>query len=178
MKKQNVAKVFGAAMAVSMLAGISAQAETLNLYAFTDEVPKMVEKYIELHPDCGIELNSTIIATTDGAYQPALDQALMAGGEEAPDIYVAEAAFVLKYSQGDAAGFAMPYEDLGIDVDAALEEAQIAQYSAEIGTNPDGDLVALGYQATGGAFIYRRSVAQAAFGYSGLAGCLVRRYEG
>ena len=41
-------------------------------------------------------------ATTDGAYQPALDQALAGGGSDAPDIYVAEAAFILKVCSGDA----------------------------------------------------------------------------
>ena len=85
----------------------------INLWAFTDEVPGMVDKFLEANPDFGYEVNSTIIATTDGAYQPALDQALAAGGAEAPDIYCAEAAFILKYSQGDASGFAAAYEDLG-----------------------------------------------------------------
>ena len=58
----------------------------------------------------------------------------------------------------------MPYEDLGIDVAAELEAADIAQYSVDIGTNPDGKVVGLGYQATGGAFIYRRSIAQDVWG--------------
>jgi len=137
----------------------------INLWAFTDEVPKMVDKFLEANPDFGYEVNSTIIATTDGAYQPALDQALAAGGDEAPDIYCAEAAFILKYSQGDASGFAAAYEDLGIDVAGKTKEADIAQYTIDIGTRPsDGKLVGLGYQATGGAFIYRRSVAKDAFG--------------
>lgn len=72
---------------------------TINVWAFTDEVPKMIDKYVETHPDFGYEINTTIVATTDGAYQPALDQALAAGGPDAPDIYCAEAAFVLKYTQ-------------------------------------------------------------------------------
>ncbi len=133
--------------------------EVINVWAFTDEVPNMIQKYKDLHPDFPYEINATIIATTDGAYQPALDQALAAGGAEAPDIYCAEAAFVLKYAQGDASGYAAPYEDLGIDV-----AADIAQYTIDIGTNPDGKLVALGYQATGGAFIYRRSIAKDVWG--------------
>ena len=133
--------------------------KTLNIYAFTDEVPNMLHKYKELHPEFPYEINETIIATTDGLYQPALDQALAGGGADAPDIYAAEAAFVLKYAQGDAYQYAAPYKDLGIDVDKMLAESEIAPYTAEIGTNPDGDLVALGYQATGGAFIYRRSIA-------------------
>ena len=139
----------------------------LNIWSFTDEVPKMVDKYLELNPDFAAkyDVKTTIIATTDQLYQPALDQALAAGGADAPDLYCAEAAFILKYSQGDAAKFAAPYEDLGIDVAGDIEKAAIAQYSVDIGTRPaDGKVVALGYQATGGAFIYRRSVAKAVWG--------------
>ncbi|NLW11809.1 MAG: ABC transporter substrate-binding protein [Clostridiaceae bacterium] len=144
----------------------SGDKEKINLYAFTDEVPGMIQRYLDFNPEVAekYELNATIIATTDGAYQPALDQALAGGGADAPDIYCAEAAFILKYSQGDAYQFAMPYEDLGIDVAAKLEEADIAQYTVDIGTNPDGKLVGLGYQATGGAFIYRRSLAEQVWG--------------
>lgn len=137
---------------------------TINVYAFTDEVPKMIDKFVETHPDFGYDINATIIATTDGAYQPALDQALASGGADAPDIYCAEAAFVLKYTQGDAASYAAPYEDLGIDVSGKLSDSEIAQYSVDIGTNPEGKVVGLGYQATGGCFIYRRSIAKEAFG--------------
>ena len=137
----------------------------LNLWSFTDEVPNMMEKYAELNPDFALEVQPTIIATTDGAYQPALDQALASGGADAPDMYCAEAAFVLKYTQGDASQFAAAYKDLGIDVDTLLTESAIAPYTVDIGTRPsDGALVGLGYQATGGAFIYRRSLAIDTFG--------------
>ncbi len=138
----------------------------LKLMTFTKEVPGMVDKFMELHPDFAAkyEVKVTEVPTTEGQYQPALDQALKGGGADAPDFYCAEAAFVLKYTKGDAASFACPYEELGIDVDKEIADAQIAQYSVDIGTNPDGKVVGLGYQATGGAFIYRRSVAEAAFG--------------
>ncbi|MBP7176678.1 MAG: carbohydrate ABC transporter substrate-binding protein [Thermoclostridium sp.] len=139
--------------------------KSINLWAFTDEVPKMLDKYKELNKDFNYEIKTTIIATTDGAYQPALDQALAAGGADAPDIYVAEAAFVLKYTQGDAAEYAAPYEALGIDVANKLKEADIAPYTVDIGTRPsDKKLVGLGYQATGGALIYRRSLAKDTWG--------------
>lgn len=143
--------------------------KTLNLWSFTDEVPKMFDKYKELYKqkngkDFPFEVKTTIIATTDGAYQPALDQALAAGGADAPDIYCAESAFVLKYTQGDAAQYAAPYDSLGIDTASLLKESDIAQYTVDIGSNPDGKLVGLGYQATGGAFIYRRSLAKATWG--------------
>ncbi len=138
--------------------------KTLNLWSFTDEIPKMMTKFKEINPDFALEIKETIVATTDGAYQPALDAALAAGGADAPDIYAAEAAFILKYSQGDASQYAAAYKDLGIDVDAKLAEADIAKYTVEIGTRGDGKLVGLGYQATGGAFIYRRSIAKDVWG--------------
>ena len=82
----------------------------LNIWAFTDEVPNMINRFMELHPEFAekYELKVTIIATTDGLYQPALDQALAGGGADAPDLYTAEAAFVMKYTQGDAAKYAAP----------------------------------------------------------------------
>ncbi|MEF2967654.1 carbohydrate ABC transporter substrate-binding protein [Paenibacillus sp. M1] len=135
---------------------------TINLWSFTDEIPNMTQKYLETHPDANVEFKTTIIATTEGAYQPALDQALAAGGKDAPDIYAAEAAFVLKYTQGDASDYAANYADLGLD-DQMVKDAGIAQYSVDIGSK-EGQLKALGYQATGGAFIYRRSIAKDVFG--------------
>jgi len=152
-------------LVLSLGSAFAEQKTVLNVWAFTDEVPKMIKRYLELNPDFAAkyEVKETIVATTDGAYQPALDQALMSGAD-APDIYCAENAFVLKYTQGDASGFAAPYKDLGIDVAAAVPAADIAQYTVDIGTNPNGDLVGLGYQATGGAFIYRRSIAKEVFG--------------
>ena len=166
--KKLLAIVLALVMVVALAAPAYADGKTvINVMSFTDEVPKMIDRYLELHPDFAdkYEIKTTIIATTEGLYQPALDQALAGGGADAPDIYCAEAAFVLKYSQGDASQFAATYEDLGIDVDAEIEASQIAPYSVEIGTRPsDGKVVALGYQATGGAFIYRRSIAKDVWG--------------
>lgn len=142
--------------------GGSGEKIVINLWSFTDEIPNMTTKYLELFPDKNVEFNTTTIPTTEGAYQPALDQALAAGGSDAPDIYAAEAAFILKYSQGDASDFAANYADLGL-TDDMVKEAGIAQYTVDIGSK-DGQLRALGYQATGGALIYRRSIAKDVFG--------------
>ena len=143
--------VFGAAKKTSV---------TINLWAFTDEVPGMVEKYLKSnYPD--VKLNTTIIATTDGAYQPALNEALKNGEV---DVYAAEAAFILKYSKGDMSEFAAPYKDFGIKIDKAIKDADIASYTVDIGSNEKGQVVGLGYQATGGCFIYNRTVAKKVFG--------------
>ncbi len=168
--KRVIAALLCGVMTLGLMTGCGGEggddaAKVINVWSFTDEVPGMIEKYKELHPDFDYEINTTIIATTDGAYQPALDAALQGGGADAPDIYAAEAAFILKYAQGDAASYAATYKDLGIDVDAKIAEADIAKYSVEIGTRPsDNAVVALGYQATGGAFIYRRSIAKDVWG--------------
>ena len=162
--KKILSVMCGLAVATSMFAAKPKGPVTINLWSFTDEIPGMVEKYISTHPDCGFNVKPTIIATTDGAYQPALDQALMSGGADAPDIYAAEAAFVLKYSKGAMSDYAAPYKDLGIRIDKAIKDADIASYTVDIGSNSKGQVDALGYQATGGCFIYRRSVAKKVFG--------------
>ncbi|MDR0944335.1 MAG: carbohydrate ABC transporter substrate-binding protein, partial [Ruminococcus sp.] len=138
----------------------------INMYAFTDEVPGMWDKYVEVYPEIAdkYELKATVIATTDGLYEPALDQALAGGAGSAPDIYAAEAAFVLKYTKYDAAGYAAPYKDLGIDVENLITAGDIAAYSVDIGRNQAGDVVGLGYQAVGGCAIYRSSIAKEVFG--------------
>ena len=139
--------------------------ETINLWSFTDEVPKMVGQYIKQYPEFGEKytVECTIIATDGGAYQRTLDNALDTGGDAAPDIYTAEAGFIYKYSKGDMSVFASTYKDLGIDVDAKIKEADIAEYSVEIGTR-DSQVVALGYQGTGSVMIYNADVAKDVFG--------------
>ena len=124
----------------------------------------MVDEFLKIHEDLAAkyDVNYTEIATTDGLYELALDEALQA---EDVDIYGAEAAFVLKYIQGNMSDFTASYEDLGIDVVAATAATEITPYSIGIGTRQsDGKIVGLGYQSTGGAFIYRRSIAKEVFG--------------
>ncbi len=169
--KKVIASALCVVMATAMFAGCAKEKKedkkVINLWAFTKEVPDMAVKFKELNPNFAYEFEPTIVATDNGAYQQAIDNALAAGGADAPDIYAAEAAFVLKYTQGDAAQYAASYEDIGIDVSKKIDEAGIAKYSVEIGTRPsDGKVVGLGYQATGGAMIYRASIAEATWGTS------------
>ena len=137
---------------------------TIYVCSFTDEVPGMIQDYVANHPDFKYNVEVTVKATDGGAYDTYMANALSAGGDTAPDIYAAEAAFVLKYTQGDMAEFAAPYASFGIDVDAELAAAEIAPYTVDLGSNPAGELVALGYQSTGGCMIYRRSIATDVFG--------------
>ena len=128
--KKILSVMCGLAVASSLFAAKAKGPVTINLWSFTDEVPAMVEKFQATHPEVEFKLNTTIVATTNQEYQPALDPALQNGEV---DIYAAEAAFILKYASGDMSDFAAPYKDLGIKIDNAIKAADIAQYTVDIG---------------------------------------------
>lgn len=137
----------------------------INLLGWTDEQARMIEKYIETHSDCGIKVIFKQVETTNGQYTSFLDEALTGKSDDfIPDIYSAESAFVKHYSSGAMGQYALPYNDLISDLDSKIQSAEIAQYTVELGKNSSGDVVGLAYQTTGGAFIYRRSVAKQVFG--------------
>jgi hypothetical protein len=160
-------EIIGSTGAIATSAGSASSGKTtLNIYAFTNEVPSLFNKYFEVYPEREklYDLNVTVLSTATGEYQPALDRALKGGSATVPDLFCVESAFLYKYTKGDMSSYAAPYEDLGIDVDNLIKTADIAQYTIDFGSNPSGDVVALGYQATGGAFIYRSSIAKDTWG--------------
>ncbi len=168
MRKKFTVAALCAAMVIGSFAGCGKKEaggdKVINVMSFTEEIPNMVQEYLDKHPELGYKMKKTVVATTNGEYQPALDE-MLKSKDSAPDIYGLEAAFVLKYTQGDAAGFAATYDSLGIKTEESLKAAEIATYASEIGTRPaDGKVVALPYQATGGCFIYRRSLAKDTWG--------------
>lgn len=142
-----------------------ADKQTVNLWAFTDEVPDMMDLFLENNPEYAerFDVVVTQLPDDDGTYMMALDQALEGGGSDIPHLHTAESAFVLRYTQGTMAHHALTYSELGIDVDRLIDEGDIVPYSIEIGTRND-EVVGLAFQATGGAMIYRRSIAQSVFG--------------
>ena len=137
----------------------------INVWSFTDEIPNMIERYCEMHPEfaCMYDFNTNIIPNDEVAYQFALDDALTEGLYDVPDLYTVEATYALKYTQGEMSEYALPYVDLGIDVEQLLKNGKVTPYIAQIGTNEHG-VVGLGFQSTGGAFIYRRSIARDVWG--------------
>lgn len=136
----------------------------INMWTFTTEVSNMVEYYISMHPDFGnrYTVDVTIAPTSGGMYQTGLDSAL--AGDRV-DIYAAEGAFVTKYTKGDMRSYAAPYDSLGIDAESEIADAQIAQYIVDIGRrDSDGKVMALAYQSSSSALIYRASIAKEVFG--------------
>ena len=134
----------------------------IHIYCLYDD--QIFTKFKEFHPDFPYEIEMHYFATVEINFHEYLVELLDAGGEDAPDIYLIESANVKEYSEGDAARYAAPYKDLGIDVDSLIKEADIPQYVIDMGTNPEGQIVGLTYHGTGGAFIYRRSIAKEVWG--------------
>ena len=59
----------------------------INVMSFTDEVPNMINRYVETHPDFAdkYEINTTIIATTDGRWCRC-SRSVLRRGRICPDI--------------------------------------------------------------------------------------------
>lgn len=138
--------------------------DIINVWACNNDIPEALKTFEKLNPDFGYEIKTINMNNWDSGVQGPLDEALATGEANAPDIYTVECSYVMKYTQGEAAQYALPYKDLGIDVDILLKEANLAKYSVDMGTNLDGNIVGLGYQSTSGAFIYRRSIAKDVWG--------------
>ncbi len=138
----------------------------INVYAMSNEVPGMIEEFFKRNPDMASKYKVTaLVSNNDGnGYETKLNAALSAGGDIAPDLYVAEADYILPYTQGDLSSFAAPYSSFIDGVDGKITEADIAKYTVELGTNTSGELVALCYQCTGGAMIYSAKIAKEVFG--------------
>ena len=135
----------------------------INVLAFSEEFEKIVKRYSELNPEFAekYDISCTTITSDATGYKKALDELLKSG--ETPVIYTADSSFVMRYASGEMASYAATYEELGIDVDSKIDKAQIAEYTVDIGKRGD-DVVGLGYQSNGGAFIYYRPIAKEVFG--------------
>ena len=137
----------------------------ITVYNSTEEVTNIIKKYIELHPDFPYTINAPIGGLYEGSYTQALDDALTGKSSDAADIYCVEQTNVLRYTQGEMTGYAMPYKDLIPDADAKIAAAKIAPFIVQVGTRPsDNAVVGLAYQNTAGVFIYRRSIAKETWG--------------
>ena len=103
-------KVLALALALCMvfsLCAISASAEegkVFNIYAWNEEFKGFFEKYYEV-PE-GVTVNWIIVPNNGGAYQAALDEALLnqadASDDEKVDMFLAEADYIIKYTNSDA----------------------------------------------------------------------------
>ena len=141
-------------MALSAVAAAPAAQEktVLDMWSFTNEFMTMAIAYEGYNPD--VDVVYTMVPMTDGEYQTKIKAALNTA--DVPDLIALEAAFVKDYVESDFLA------DLG-DLLPAVEAAETYPSVVEVGTD-GGVLKALSYQATPGAFFYRRSIAKELLG--------------
>ena len=131
---------------------LSTEPVTLNVWSFTNEIRTMAIAFEGRYPNVNVVY--TMIPMTNGEYQTKLKASI--GTEDAPDVVALEAAFVKEWVEAD---FLANLNDL-----LPLTET-LKTYPAviEVGTN-DGVTKGFSYQATPGAFFYRRSIATECLG--------------
>jgi len=125
---------------------------TLTMWSFTNELHTMAIAFEQRYPNVHIEFS--MVPMTDGEYQTKLKSAL--GTADIPDIVALEAAFVKEWVEAD---FLANLNDLL----PYAEELKTYPSVIEVGTY-DGVAKGFSYQATPGAFFYRRSIAQECLG--------------
>jgi ABC-type glycerol-3-phosphate transport system substrate-binding protein len=126
--------------------------QVLNVWSFTNEIRTMAIAFQGKHPD--VQVNYTMIPMTNGEYQTKVKAA--AGTKDSPDVVALEAAFVKEWVESDI---------LADQSDLVPLTKDLKTYPAvvQVGTN-DGVAKAFSYQATPGAFFYRRSIAKECLG--------------
>jgi hypothetical protein len=130
---------------------------TLNVWSFTAEIRTMAIAFEGKHP--GVDVVYTMIPMTNGEYQTKVKAA--AGTADSPDVVALEAAFVKEWVESDLLA------DLG-SLLPLTKTLKTYQNVVQVG-NFDGVQKAYSYQATPGAFFFRRSIAKECLGTDDLA---------
>jgi hypothetical protein len=126
--------------------------QVLNVWSFTNEIRTMAIAYEGKNPD--VDVVYTMIPMTDGEYQTKVKASV--GTADAPDVVALEAAFVKEWVESDL------LMDLN-DLLPYTEELKTYPAVVQVGTY-DGVSKGFSYQATPGAFFYRRSIATECLG--------------
>ncbi|MBL8089398.1 MAG: carbohydrate ABC transporter substrate-binding protein [Anaerolineales bacterium] len=133
-------------------ASTGGEKQVLKVWSFTNEILTMAVAFEGQNPD--VDVQFTMIPMDAGEYQTKIKAAI--GTADVPDVVALEAAFVKEWVEADFLA------DLG-DLLPLAEELQTYPSVVEVGTH-EGVTKAYSYQATPGAFFYRRSIATECLG--------------
>ena len=159
-----LALVMGAS-AASVAAPVQAaegadEGKVFNIYAWNEEFKGFFEKYYPV-PE-GVTVNWVIVPSDNGAYQDALDQALLnqadAADDEKVDMFLAEADYILKYTNSEAT---QDVTALGV-----TDFSNTYEYTVQAASDANGVVKGVSFQCCPSAMIYRRSIAQDVLGVS------------
>jgi ABC-type glycerol-3-phosphate transport system substrate-binding protein len=118
--------------------------KALVIWSFVEDTRRMLKFYEPDHP--GVTVDFTLASPIADKLDPVLTS-----GQGVPDVFAMEIAYVRKYVESGQL----------LDITDVYEQAKdhLVKYQADIAT-VDGRVYALSWQATPGAFYYRRSLAK------------------
>lgn len=135
------------------------EGKVFNIWCWNGDFKKYVENSGYKVPD-GITIKWNEVPNEGGAYQKALDEALLkqssAAADDKVDLFLAEADYILKYSN---AKVTQDVKKLGVE-----QWATGYDYTYKAATSSDGVLKGVSWQCNPSAFIYRRSIAKDVLG--------------
>lgn len=136
------------------------EGKVFNIYAWNEEFKGFFEKYYQDKIPAGVEVKWTIVPSDNGAYQEALDAALLnqanASADEKVDMFLAEADYILKYVGSD---YTQDVTALGV-----TDFSNTYKYTVEAASDAAGVVKGVSFQCCPSALIYRRSIAKAVLG--------------
>lgn len=141
----------------------SADGEDIYVYSWNDELGNRIDahfrtKYPELESKVHYE-NLNVSGTTDE--YPAKISAAAESGDKYPSIFASDESLALSFMQQS---YTAPVTDSGLTLEMYEESAY--PYTIDYGTNADGDLMAVTWQATPGIFLYNKAIAEEVLGTS------------
>ena len=142
----------GAPAAPATVAAPTELEGTLNVWSFTNEIKTMAIAFQGKHPK--VNVIYTMIPMTNGEYQTKVKAA--SGTADSPDVVALEAAFVKEWVEADLLA------NLN-DLLPLTEKLKTYPAVVQVGTF-EGVTKGFSYQATPGAFFYRRSIAKECLG--------------
>ncbi len=146
-------KLLSLSLAGAMSLSMAAQAqETLKMWSITNELEPVIADFEAKH-DAKIEL--TVVALED--YLSKLIPVLK-DRRNAPDLFVGEVQIMKELVNQDV------WANLSKEYDFDQYKDTVVPYVWGVGTDKNGDLRAMSWQATPGGFFYRRSIAKEVLG--------------
>jgi multiple sugar transport system substrate-binding protein len=137
-------KVVAILLSLMVASSVFAEGSKLVVWSFTDELQKMIGYYQKDNPGVQIEF----VLVPNDVYQSKLKPVLQSG-QGAPDVFALEAGYVKGYVSSGWMG------DVG-----SIPAPDTMQYTKDVVTDANGKVRALSWQATPGAYFYRRSLAK------------------
>ena len=141
------------------------EGEVFHIYAWNEEFKGFFEKYFaEKNGDDyyvnGAKVVWTIVPSDNGAYQDALDEALLnqenAKPEDKVDMFLAESDYIVKYTHSSAT---QDVTKIGV-----TDFSNTYKYTVEAASDENGVVKGVSFQCCPAAVIYRRSIAKDLFG--------------